>query len=176
MRRRDGASLEAELPRLRRFARSLARDRAEADDLVQETLLRALSRLDDLRDVDRLGAWLAQIMVNLHRSRRRDAARRRALLESRPPPVDQEPARQEGKLELDQTLAALARLPEEQREAVALVSLGGLGYAEAAEALGVRLGTLMSRVSRGRAALRAEMEGAATRHCGERERERERGR
>jgi RNA polymerase sigma-70 factor (ECF subfamily) len=160
-RRRREHVLEAEIPKLRRFARMLARSDAEADDLVQETLLRALSKLDDFRGEAQLGTWLGQILVNLHRSKRRQDARRQNLLEERGADEDRVAARQEHALELDQTLEALDRLPDEQREAIALVALEGISYAAAAEVLGVKLGTLMSRISRGRAAIRAAMEGSA---------------
>lgn len=160
--RRD--ELAEEIPRLRRFARLLAAgDRAEADDLVQETLLRALGALDTFRGGSTLSTWLASIMLNLHRSHRRRDARRRELMAAQRPPEEAEPARQEQRVELDETLAALAALPGEQREALALVALEGMGYGAAAEVLGVPLGTLMSRVSRGRRAMRAAVEGSQKR-------------
>lgn len=136
----------------------LTRNHAEADDLVQETLLRALAKFDSYRGQSSLGTWLCQILVNFHRSRRRQDARRRELLEERDFGEDRVAARQEHVVELGQTLAALDDLPEEQREAIVLVALDGVSYADAAEILGVKLGTLMSRISRGRAAIRAAME------------------
>lgn len=139
----------------------LARNDAEADDLVQEALLRAISRFDTFRGQSSLGTWLCQILVNLHRSRRRQDARRRELLEERGADEDRVAPRQEHALELEQTLDALGALPEEQREAITLVAIDGVAYAEAAQILGVKLGTLMSRISRGRAAIRAAMEGSA---------------
>jgi RNA polymerase sigma-70 factor (ECF subfamily) len=161
IKRRGGDyDLEAEIPRLRRLARMLAGgDRAEADDLVQETLLRALRSIDGFRGGSSLSTWLASILVNLHRSGRRRDARRRTLMDGQRPPEEAEPARQEQRVELEETLEALAALPEDQREAIALVALEGVGYAEAAEVLGVKLGTLMSRIARGRKAMRAAMDG-----------------
>jgi RNA polymerase sigma-70 factor (ECF subfamily) len=157
--RRRGA-VAAEIPRLRRFARVLARgDAAQADDLVQETLLRALGSLDGFREDAGLATWMTRIMLNIHRSEHRRTARRRAY-EARvggEEPV--EPARQELRAEVAATLDALDALPEDQRVAVALVAARGLTYAQAAETLGVPLGTLMSRVSRGRAAIRRRVEG-----------------
>lgn len=137
----------------------LTRNAAEADDLVQETLLRALRSLDGFRGGSSLRTWLSQILINLHRSGRRQEARRRELLEERGPDEDRVAPSQEHAMELEQTLEALQRLPDEQREAIALVALGGTSYAEAAEVLGVKLGTLMSRIARGRAAMRAALDG-----------------
>ncbi|MEM8761489.1 MAG: sigma-70 family RNA polymerase sigma factor [Pseudomonadota bacterium] len=161
--RRSRHAVENEIPKLRRFARMLARNDAEADDLVQEALLRALAKFDTYRGQSSLGTWLCQILVNLHRSKRRQEARRRELLEERGADEDRVPARQEHAIELGETLAALDDLPEEQREAIVLVAIDGVAYAEAAEILGVKLGTLMSRISRGRASIRAAMDGTARR-------------
>lgn len=141
----------------------LARSDTEADDLVQETLLRAIAKFDTFGGRAALGTWLCQILVNLHRSRHRQDARRRELLEERGADDDRVAPRQEQALELEQTLAALDDLPEEQREAIVLVAIDGVSYAEAADVLGVKLGTLMSRISRGRAAIRAAMEGSPAR-------------
>ncbi|MEL6265766.1 MAG: sigma-70 family RNA polymerase sigma factor [Pseudomonadota bacterium] len=158
-RRRRRHAVEAEIPKLRRFARMLARNDPEADDLVQETLLRAIAKFDSFDGRAALGTWLCQILVNLHRSRHRQDARRRELLEERGADEDRVAARQEHAVELRQTLDALDRLPGDQREAIVLVAVDGVSYAEAAAILGVKLGTLMSRISRGRATIRAEMEG-----------------
>lgn len=141
----------------------LTGNHAEADDLVQETLLRALRSLDGFGERSSLGTWLSSILINIHRSERRRAARRRVLLDEQPPPSESVGAAQEHRVELAETLAALDDLPEEQREAIALVALGGVTYAEAAEVLGVKLGTLMSRISRGRGAIRARIDGAGDR-------------
>ncbi|MEL6576102.1 MAG: sigma-70 family RNA polymerase sigma factor [Pseudomonadota bacterium] len=162
-RRRGGHAVETEIPKLRRFARMLTRNDAEADDLVQETLLRALSKFEGYRGQSSLSTWLCQILVNLHRSKRRQDARRRELLEERGADEDRVAPRQEHAIELGETLAALDDLPEEQREAITLVAIDGVAYSEAAEILGLKLGTLMSRISRGRAAIRAAMEGTARR-------------
>ena len=163
-------ALEAEIPRLRRFARVLTRgDGARADDLVQETLLRALGAIDGFRAESGLGTWLTTIMLNVHRSeqRRQSRARAHADREARAAPAEPaEPARQEQRLEVRETLAALEALPEEQRLAISLVSVGEMSYADAARVLGVKLGTLMSRISRGRAAMRARLEGARSGRSG----------
>ncbi|MEM1314070.1 MAG: sigma-70 family RNA polymerase sigma factor [Pseudomonadota bacterium] len=158
--RRAADDIAQELPRLRRVARVLTRgDAAEADDLVQETLLRALKAADGFRGASKVGTWLTSILVNLHRSARRRAVVRRRWLDAQPREEPTEPARQEQSLEVKQTLQALDALSGEQRAAIAMISVGGASYAEAAEALGVPLGTLMSRISRGRAAMRKAMEG-----------------
>lgn len=161
-RRRSRHAVESEIPKLRRFARMLARSEGEADDLVQETLLRAIAKFDSYRGQAALGTWLCQILVNLHRSKWRQEARRRELLEERGADEDRVAARQEHALELEQTLEALDNLPVEQREAIVLVAIEGVAYAQAAEILGIKLGTLMSRISRGRAAIRKAMDGPTT--------------
>ncbi|HKK36072.1 MAG TPA: sigma-70 family RNA polymerase sigma factor [Paracoccaceae bacterium] len=154
--------IAVELPRLRRFALVLTDgDAAAADDLVQETLLSALGAVDRFRGGSTLRTWLTSIMLNRVRSdRRREAVRRRWLArEPRDEPL--EPASAEERMELRETLGALAALPEEQRVAIALITAGNMSYAEAAEALGVKLGTLMSRVARGRAAMKARLSDVA---------------
>jgi RNA polymerase sigma-70 factor (ECF subfamily) len=153
--------LLAAIPRLRRYARSLLFDTAAADDLVQGTLERALShwhQFDQRRD---MVLWLLSIAHNAFLDgRRRDA--RLTVLEPQRLQTQQElqssdPGVDVG-LRLDLT-AALARLSPEQREPLLLVSVEQLTYAECAEALGIPIGTVMSRVSRGRAALRDWLEG-----------------
>lgn len=159
-RRRGATELEDEIPRLRRFARVLTRgDAAAADDLVQETLLRALGGLDSFREEAGLGTWMTTIMLNIHRSEHRRRVLRDAhLAEEAAAPEPSEPARQVQRIEVAETLEALDSLPDEQRIAIALVSIGDMSYADAARSLGVKLGTLMSRISRGRAAMRARLE------------------
>jgi RNA polymerase sigma-70 factor (ECF subfamily) len=152
--------IAVELPRLRRFALVLTDgDSAAADDLVQETLLNALGAVDRFRGGSSLRTWLTSIMLNRLRSDRRREAVRRRWLASEPREEPLEPASAEERMELRETLGALAALPEEQRVAIALITAGNMSYAEAAEALGVKLGTLMSRVARGRAAMKARLSG-----------------
>lgn len=160
---RDAGLLEAEIPQLRRFSRVLVRgDQAAADDLVQETLLRALRSLTSFRADASLSTWLTAIMLNVHRSQKRVAKRKPEEPEADTElPEPSEPARQEQRIEVMQTMDALDALPEEQRLAIALVSIHEMSYRDAAESLGVKLGTLMSRISRGRAAMRAQLEGQA---------------
>ena len=152
---RDG--LAGLLPSLRRLARALTRDRDAADDLVQETLARALTH-ESLWRGGSLKAWVVTILLNQHRNRQRALSRR-----GRTDPFDE--ARIAGGLpastdvELKAIERGLALLPDEQREVLLLVALEGLTYKEAADALGIPIGTVMSRLSRARASLRTYLEG-----------------
>jgi len=149
-----------EIPNLRRFARVLVKgDMATADDLVQETLLRALRSAETYRGGSSVRTWLSSIMLNTFRSDRRRAARHRNHLDTLPEGEPTEPARQVQRLEVKDALAVLADLPEDQRLPIALVATGHMSYSEAADALDVKLGTLMSRIARGRATMRAKLEG-----------------
>jgi len=159
--RPDAADLLAWLPRLRGYARVLRRNPEDADDLVQDTLERAWSRAGLWQGVGDMRTWLFSIMHNLHV----DALRRGRLdtvdLDEQMPDVPV-PATQGQALAVRDLDAALAALPAEQREVLLLVALDGLAYAEAAQALGVPIGTVMSRLSRGRERLRGLMDGAAS--------------
>jgi len=151
--------IEGEIPRLRRFARAMVRDAALADDLVQECLERALSRLHLWQPGTNLRAWLFTILRNLHIN----GIRRQQTF------VDIDGEAQHGiggshgaqvvRLELRDLRRALDRLPQEQREVVLLIGLEGISYAEAADILQVSIGTVKSRLSRGRRALRILMDG-----------------
>ena len=148
--------IEAAIPALRRYARALVHDRAEADDLVQDCLERALARLGDWRGDGPLRAWLYRILLNRHRDLLRAAPRPGHLV-----PVDglavepAQPGGQEGHMALAEVRAALARLPPDQRRALLLVALEGFSFDEAAVALEIPRGTLMSRLARARATLRS---------------------
>jgi RNA polymerase sigma-70 factor (ECF subfamily) len=133
------------LPRLRRFARALARNRAEADDLVQAATERALARSEHLRGQSRPVFWLLGIV----RSAWVDATPARRKRERTGTP---EPAEVPEMLVLQ---AALARLPEEQHLALALVLIEGLSYREAAEMLGIPIATLTTRLARARHTLQS---------------------
>lgn len=150
------------LPRLRRLARSLARDAADADDLVQIALERALARQDQWSPGTRLDSWTFRIMKNAWIDETRNRSRWGRVLA--PPEagsvVADGAASVETRLEARSAVEALAQLPEEQRLAVALVLVDGLSYREAAEVLEVPIGTLTSRLVRGRAALQARLEPA----------------
>lgn len=153
------------IPALRRYARSLTGDAAEADDLVQESLSRALARRrkkgDDMSEIRNLRAYLFTILHNAHVDR---LSERRRWTYSLPEEVLENrlarPAPQHGHLELNELAEALQRLPEEQRQAVLLVGYEGMAYKDAAQVMDVPIGTVMSRLSRGREALRRMMAGA----------------
>ena len=146
--------LEPLIPALRRFARALARDAEIADDLVQDTLVRAL-RAEHLFHGGDLRTWLFTILLNLDRNRRRGLARRPvlAVIEEAEPPGAQGSDGSGRDIE-----RGLSLLPAEQREVLLLVTLEGMSYREAAETQGVPIGTVMSRLSRARTSLRAHLE------------------
>ncbi|WP_018388567.1 sigma-70 family RNA polymerase sigma factor [Ancylobacter sp. FA202] len=182
--KRDETSFDvpAQLGVMRRYARSLTRDDIEAEDLVHDALVRAYERRGSF-DTDRaapgkgardsaqkgagqqgsvLRGWLLSVLHNVFIDRRRSRiaeARREAdsvdLAETSAAPA------QEHHLRLAQVRDAFMALPEEQRAALHLVAIEGLGYAEAAATLGIPPGTLMSRLSRARATLRAMEDGPA---------------
>jgi RNA polymerase sigma-70 factor (ECF subfamily) len=151
--------LLAWVPRLRRYARALAGDRDDADDLVQDTLERAWTRAGLWRGVADMRAWLFGIMHNLHV----DALRRGRL--ATVPMADDTPEgrivpAQDERLAVADLQAALDRLPAEQREVLLLVALEDMAYADIATTLGIPPGTVMSRLSRGRERLRLMLDGA----------------
>jgi RNA polymerase sigma-70 factor (ECF subfamily) len=148
--------IEACVPALRRYAIALLRSREEADDLVHDCLVRALDKLHTRREDADVRAWLFTIMHNLFVSQLR---RRRAR--PTPEPLEEwhesaaslNPAQEDG-LHWRDLLRGLDRLPEEQRSVILLVSVEDMSYAEAAAVLGVPIGTVMSRLARGRERLR----------------------
>lgn len=156
-------TLPAVVPRLRRFARTLVRDAADADDLAQTAIEKALARAAQWRPPpagatpDQVEAavrsWMFGIIKNAWIDDRRAAQRHRMLFtaaEDAPEAPDNAHLAQEQRLSIE---AALQRLPEEQTLAVALVLVEGLSYSEAAQVLGIPVGTLTSRLSRGRETL-----------------------
>ena len=146
--------LTALLPRLRRFAHALSRDSADADDLAQATVERALRSRDQWQPGTRLDSWACRIMRNLWIDTTRSRQRRDKVIAPEEEGRDiGAPAEAEGRAELHFLMRAMDRLPDEQREAVALVMIEGLSYAEAAEVLELPQGTLTSRLVRGRQAL-----------------------
>lgn len=151
--------IEQEIPRLRRFARAMVRDAVLADDLVQECLERALSRLHLWQPGTNLRAWLFTILRNLHIN----GIRRRQTVvdidDEAQAAIGSAPGSQMDRLELRDLRRALQLLPTEQREVVLLIGLEGISYGEAAEILKISIGTVKSRLSRGRRALRLLMEG-----------------
>jgi RNA polymerase sigma-70 factor (ECF subfamily) len=148
-------SIEAEIPRLRRYARALAREVGAADDLVQDCLTRALGKLHLWQEGTDLRACLFTILHNQYVNQVRRAVREGAAvgLSETEPLLTRAP--QQGKaLELRDLERAIAKLPEEQRAVILLVGLEGMRYEEVAEVLDVPVGTVRSRLSRGREALR----------------------
>jgi RNA polymerase sigma-70 factor (ECF subfamily) len=150
--------IEAEIPRLRRYARALARDPIAADDLVQECLARALSKVHLWQEGSNLRAWLFTILHNQHVNIVRRAIRTGPTVELGDSEVLlSQPANQEKRLEMRDLDRALGQLPPEQRAAILLIGLEGMCYGEAADALGIPVGTVRSRLSRGRDTLRQLM-------------------
>ena len=147
--------MTAQIPRLRRYARVLARTTARADDLVQDTLERAWTKRHLWQDGSDLRAWAFSIMHNVYvnQARRREPEPLSDDFELPSPPT------QERGLELRDLYRALARLPVDYREALMLVAVEELRYAEVAEILNVPVGTVMSRLSRARERLRMLMSG-----------------
>ena len=148
-------SVEAMIPALRRYARALTRDADTADDLVQDTLVRAL-RSERLFHGGDIRSWLYTILTNLNRNRRRSLARRPSIS---PLSDDDEPGANGTEAEGRDIERALAGLVEEQRSALLLVILEGLTYREVAEIQGVPIGTVMSRLARARAHIKASIDG-----------------
>lgn len=147
--------IEAEIPRLRRYARALTRDTVLADDLVQDCLTRALDKLHLWHRGTDLHAWLFTILHNQYVNHVRRCVREGAVvgLSDNEPMLTRDP-QQGRRLELRDLERAIAKLPEEQRTAILLVGLEGMSYEEVAGVLDVPVGTIRSRLSRGREALR----------------------
>lgn len=147
--------IREQIPALRRYARALMRDREGAEDLVQDTLLRAINFEHQFSAGTNLRAWLFTILHNVYVGDRRKIARR--------PPVSsidseewriEAPGNQESAVELKELDQAIGNLPEPQRLTLLLVGGEGAAYEEVAKVMGVPLGTIRSRVSRAREALR----------------------
>lgn len=150
--------IEAEIPRLRSYARALVRDVVGADDLVQDCLTRALSKLDLWRDGTDLRAWLFTILHNQYVNHVRRSVRMGtpSELDDAAPQLSQ-PANQEKRLELRDLNLALGQLSVDQRAVILLIGLEGLPYVEVGAVLGIPVGTVRSRLSRGRLVLRELM-------------------
>ncbi|MEQ9643236.1 MAG: sigma-70 family RNA polymerase sigma factor [Alphaproteobacteria bacterium] len=148
--------LVAQLPRLRAFAISLCGRPHQADDLVQETLMKALSNRDKFEEGSNIRAWLFTILRNVYFSHHRKMRREVEDIDdsiSKAVPTRPE---QDGHIEMAEFRQALQELPESQREALLLVGAAGFSYEEAAQVAGCAVGTVKSRVSRARIRL-AEM-------------------
>ena len=146
--------LEAEIPALRRYARALLPDNERGEDLLQDSLERALSRRHLFLWPSNLRAWLFRIMRNVHLNNLRTARRRPLGLGFDDAASAAIPADQIPHVEIIETLAAFDRLPIEQREVLLLVVVEGHSYRKAARMLGVPAGTVMSRIARAREQLR----------------------
>ena len=152
--------LVALLPRLRRFARSLTHHAADADDLVQLALERALQKIGQWRAGTRLDSWMFGIIHNAWIDEIRARRRRERVLAPAEAGAQVADAASEAPIQRLSLEAAFAQLPEEQRAAVSLVRVEGLSYKEAAALLEVPIGTLTSRIARGRATLSALLGGS----------------
>ncbi len=155
----DSDAIVAYIPNLRRYARALVGERHAADDLVQDPLERAMRKFHLWRPGD-LRAWLFSIMHNVFVNQ---------LRSKRNQPMDEVDENFVGAgtpgwvTDAHDLERGLARLPDEQREVVLMVSLEDMSYEEVSRALGIPIGTVMSRLSRGREKLRRHMDGEATR-------------
>jgi RNA polymerase sigma-70 factor, ECF subfamily len=145
------------IPRLRRYARALVGDRSAADDLVQDTLERAWTKLHLYRRGTDLRAWLFTVMHNVHVNKVR-AARATDSLEDDMPELAQRAVQGDALLVRDLE-RSIARLPAEQRAVLLLVTLEEMSYDDVARTLGIPIGTVMSRLSRAREKLRSMMLG-----------------
>jgi RNA polymerase sigma-70 factor (ECF subfamily) len=152
------------LPRLRRFAHALSKNAADADDLTQSTVERALRSREQWEPGTRMDSWLYRIMRNLWidtvRSRGRKEKHEAPEVEALKVGDDPRDAI-ESSLELKRAMSAMERLPDEQREVVALILIEGFGYREVSEMLDLPIGTVSSRLVRGRNALLAMLGGSA---------------
>jgi RNA polymerase sigma-70 factor (ECF subfamily) len=158
-----GQLIVAEIPRMRRYARALLRNRDRADDLVQDTILLALEKNHLYERGTNLRAWLLTMMHNQYVNAVRRSVRRGQIVVEELPLAS--PAPQIISLELRDLKSAISLLPEEQRETVLLIGLEGMNYAEVAQICDVPIGTVRSRVSRAREELRRMTEGNNARPC-----------
>lgn len=152
------SELAAIWPRLRRFAHALARDSADADDLAQMTAEKAFKSFDQFQAGTRFDSWLFRICRTVWIDTIRSRTRRGA--HEAPPEAAESlghdpTSATEAAIDLGNAMEAMQRLPEEQREVIALILIDGFGYREAAEILGEPIGTVSSRLARGRNALLA---------------------
>jgi RNA polymerase sigma-70 factor, ECF subfamily len=147
--------IEAAVPALRRYARALTRNAELADDLVQDTLVRAL-RSEHLFHGGELRSWLYTILTNLNRNRLRSLARRPAVQAIDDNDAPDAAGPEAGARDIERALASLV---EDQRAALLLVVLEGLTYREVAEVQGVPIGTVMSRLARARMQIKAYLDG-----------------
>ena len=138
------------VPSLRAFAMSLSGNVDRADDLVQETLLRAIANIESFEPGSNMSAWLFTILRNLFRSEYRKRRREVEDGEGRYADSLKSHPEQPGRIEFEELKAALAELPQDQREALILVGASGFSYEEAAAICRCAVGTIKSRVNRAR--------------------------
>jgi RNA polymerase sigma-70 factor, ECF subfamily len=149
------SGIEAAIPALRRYARALTRDGETADDLVQDTLVRAL-RSEHLFHGGDVRSWLYTILTNLNRNRLRSLSRRPVMTPIEDSDAADMAGPEAGGRDIER---ALSTLVEDQRAALLLVVLEGLSYREVADVQGVPIGTVMSRLARARAQMKAYLDG-----------------
>nr|WP_246462174.1 sigma-70 family RNA polymerase sigma factor [Mesorhizobium sangaii] len=155
-------AIVAEIPRLRGYARALLRDRDAADDLVQDSLERALSRMANWTDGDTPRRWLLTIMHNLFVDQLRRAKRHAQAVTTISETIDAiAKSPQTDRLVFVDIFSALQQINPERRAALVLVAVEGLSYADARMTLGIPVGTLTSRIARGREELRSILEGVS---------------
>jgi RNA polymerase sigma-70 factor (ECF subfamily) len=147
--------VQTAIPGLRRYARALTRETEAADDLVQDTLLRAL-RSEHLFHGGDIRSWLYTILTNLNRNRLRSLARRPILTPIEETDVPDASGQHGAGRDIERALASLG---DDQRATLLLVVLEGLSYREVAEIQGVPIGTVMSRLARARAQIKAYLDG-----------------
>lgn len=156
--RRFRSALVAELPALRRYATALVGSVSWADDLVQDTIERALRGADTLEDMNRLGAWLRSILHNVYLSELR---RRRPVVSIDLTDLNDTLSYSTAQVDrnaINEFVRAIASLSIEHRQVLLLVGVEGLSYREVAQELGVPIGTVMSRLARARERLRSALE------------------
>ena len=154
-------AITEELPHLMRYARALKRDTTAADDLVQDCVGRALAKLHLFQAGTNMRAWLFTILHNIHRQDLRTASRRiqTSVMDEIVENQHGTPAIQGGALIIRDLHQAMGCLPDEQREVLLLIGLEDMSYKEVSEVLDIPVGTVMSRLSRGREKLKRLMEG-----------------
>jgi len=145
-----------QIPHLRRYARALVGDRDHADDLVQDCLERAWSRMHLWRAGTNIRAWLFTILHNLHANAARKRSTQPGMLDAEAVALAVPPTQEDG-LNVRSVWRAFAGLPEAQRAAILLISVEEMSYQQAAAVLDIPVGTLMSRIHRGRERLRQLM-------------------
>lgn len=148
-----------EVPYLRRCARAMTGDPDVADDVVQDAIERALRKRHLWRPKGALRGWLYRLMYNVYLNRRDQRTVERLAVSAEVLADSGTSARQEGQIEVRDTIEALQRLPAEQRAAIILTGLEGMSYDEAAHVLNIPIGTLRSRIHRGRETLRGVQQG-----------------